>query len=127
MEVQTIIEKNQMTRVEKPTSRPQRIVRYFPDIHMRNGHKGLGDIARQENIFVENLAPGQYVVFVNTAQTALKMFAPGGVVAHLKMPGNTKLHPAVIARLPLHFNGAKINYDQALRDILMKEFKVKKE
>ena len=67
------------------------------------------------------LAAGEYLVFVNRARDKVKMFASGNVVAYLRMDKG-KLDPRVIQYLPRHFNGVKINYDGAMRDVLKKSF-----
>lgn len=101
---------------------PQRIIRFFANTHLGNGHNGLGLIADEANIDVTNLQSGEYVVFMNTSRTAIKMFAPGNVVAHLKMPGNAKIDPRIIALVPRFFNGSKINYDNAIAEVIRQEF-----
>lgn len=104
----------------------QKIIRYFADIHLGNAHRGLTKIAIKEKVDVRNLGAGEYVVFVNSVQTAFKMFAPGNVIAHYKSPENTKIDPRTILMLPNYFNGTEIGYDKALRAVLEKEFTVKR-
>ena len=108
--------------VEKPTKRPNRIIRYFPNVHMGNSHHGLSEIAKEHKVNISKLEPGEFVIFVNNDQTALKMFAPGNIIAHLRMPGTQKINPRVIAMIPRFFNGAQIEYDKALREVIQKEF-----
>lgn len=103
--------------------REQKIVRYFPETHLGNGHQGLMKLADKVGINCKNLNKGEYVVFVNRDQTAVKLFAPGNVVAHLKMPGSQRLDPRIISLIPRFFNGSRINYDSALEEVLRKEFK----
>ena len=99
-----------------------RVVRYFPDTHLGNGHSGLAEIARKHDINVSRLDFGEFVIFVNKKQTALKLFAPGNIVAYLKMPGSTRLNPKVISMIPRFFNGTEIDYNKALREVIKKEF-----
>lgn len=98
-----------------------KIVRYFPNTFIGNGHLGLSKIAAREGVNISKLDPGEYVIFVNKAQTALKMFCMGRVIAHLKMPEGTKLDSRVIALLPRFFNGKSIDYDSAIRRVLQAE------
>jgi hypothetical protein len=102
-------------------AKPNRLVRFFPEVNLRNGHEGLALIARDHRINVAQLQPGEYVVFLNKAQTALKMFAPGNVVAHLKMPYG-KINPEVIALIPRFFQGGRIDYHGALSEVIRKAF-----
>lgn len=104
---------------------PQRIVRYFPDTPLGNAHNGLAIIAGKHRIDVQNLSKGEYVIFVNKKQTALKMYAPGNVIAHLKTPHDTKLDPRIISLIPRFFDGKKIDYDAAIENILRKEFSLR--
>ncbi len=51
------------------------------------------------------------------------MYTRGGIIAHLKMPAGQRINPKTIAEIPRFFNGSKINYDAALREVMHKEFK----
>ena len=99
----------------------QRIIRFFPNTDMRNGHPGLRQIALKQQIDVSKLSAGEYVLFMNSRRTAVKMFVPGNVIAHLKMPNDSRIDPRVIAHIPRFFNGKKIDYDQALEEMLRVE------
>lgn len=99
-----------------------RLVRYFPDTHLGNGHAGLAEIAKTHDINVSRLDFGEFVIFVNKKQTALKLYAPGNIVAYLKMPGSARINPKVIAMIPRFFNGVEIDYGRALKEVIRKEF-----
>lgn len=101
-----------------------RIVRYFPDTHLGNSHQGLADIASKHKIRVNALEIGEFVVFVNKKQNALKMFASGNVIAYLKTPDGRRLHPKAIGMIPNFFNGREIKYDAVLTEVINKEFKI---
>lgn len=101
----------------------QRIVRFFPDVDMRNGHDGLTELARSHKINVSDLVNGEYCLFLNRKLTHVKLFAPGNVIAHLKLPDNKKIDPSTIALIPRFFDGSKINYDKALSEAIRKKFK----
>lgn len=103
----------------------QHIIRYFPEVVMSNGHNGLSKLAKDAGIDPAKLKPGEYLMFVNKSQTALKMYTPGNVVAHLKMPGTQKLNPRTITMLPRFFNGKEINYNGALREAFRKYYATK--
>lgn len=99
-----------------------RIIRYFPDVHLGKGHRGLTALAALKKIKIEDLGPGEFVIFVNRSQTGLKLFAPGNCIAYLKMPGSQKIDTRIISMIPRFFNGSKINYDGALKEKIEKDF-----
>lgn len=101
----------------------QKILRYFSHIHLGNSHQGLARIAIKSGVDVRNLGSGEYVVFVNSKQTAFKMFAQGHVIAHYKNKENRRIDPRTIILLPQYFNGGEINYDRALKKVIETEFK----
>lgn len=100
-----------------------RVIRFFSEVNMRNGHKGLAELAKEEGIDINKLKQGEFIMFMNTKQNALKMFAQGNVIAHLKMPGTQRINAKVITLLPRFFNGSKIEYNRALKEVIEREFK----
>lgn len=98
-----------------------RIIRYFPDTDLRNGHDGLTGLAKKNGINVNRLDVGEFVVFVNKSKTSIKMFAPPNVIAYYKST-NGKINPAVIQHLPNCFDGGSIDYDKAILKVVKKEF-----
>lgn len=105
--------------LEKPT-KTQKIVRYFADTHLGGGHKALSEIAKESGIDTAKLSAGEYLIFTNTAMSALKLYAPGNIVAYLKPPGG-RLDPDLIASIPRFFNGTEIQYDKALKEKLTRD------
>lgn len=113
-------------KLEKiPGAFHNRVVRYFPDTDLRNGHDGLTNLAQKNGIKIKDLPWGEFLIFMNTSQTMLKMFSQGGVICHLKMPGRTKIDPRTIALIPRFFNGTYIQYSKALEKVIMEDFGVK--
>jgi hypothetical protein len=100
--------------------RRQGILRCFLNVDLRNGHDGLAEIAKQNDIKATEIESGSYIVFINTQRTKLKMFAAGNVIAYLKMPQGDKINMNVIRELPTVFNGKSINYDKALKSAVEK-------
>lgn len=98
-----------------------KIIRYFSDVDMRNGHNGLRQIARDEGIDLRRVPEGQFVIFMNKKKNCLKMFASYNVLAHVKLDEG-KIDPRVIAHIPACFNGREIDYDKALRKVMRREF-----
>lgn len=99
-----------------------RIIRYFPDTNLKCGHVGLAMIAGEHDINVDTLNEGEFIIFVNVAQTALKLYTSGNLVSHLKMPDGARLNLEVIRLIPKHFNGTSIKYDAALKESLERKF-----
>ena len=99
-----------------------KILRYFPDADLRGQHLGLSFIANKAGIKTASLGQGEFLVFVNRKRDRLKMYASGEVVAYLKLEGGRKIDPKVIQHLPRHFNGAKINYDAAMKEVMRENF-----
>lgn len=124
MNPEVSIYKRQVAEVMAKGKACQRVVRFFPETDLRNGHEGLGQIAKKQNVKVSTLGKGEYVLFTNKRLTGCKLFAPGNIVAYLKMPDNTRIDPRTIALIPRFFDGSKINYDAALTEVLKKEFKI---
>lgn len=98
----------------------QKIVHIFQDVHLGNAHHGLAEIAGKEGIEIAKLKMGEYVFFINSKRTALKMFSTGNVIAHLRMPNDQRLDMGVIVQLPRFFNGRSINYNEALKERILK-------
>ena len=101
-----------------------KIVYFAPDTDLRAGHDGLAKVARKskQKIYVETLLPGEYLIFTNKAKNALKLYACGNVIAHLKLPPGQKLNMEAIQFIPCFFNGKKIDYDSALEEAMKKQF-----
>jgi hypothetical protein len=106
-------------RVDDVKKAPARLVRFFPETNLGNGHDGLAKIAKKHDVDVFNLGYGEYVVFLNRKRTAIKMYAPNSIVVHQRLPQGAQVDLRVIERLPLHFNGTKINYSAALRETVV--------
>lgn len=98
-----------------------RVIRYFPESDMRNGHDGLAKIASKAGINMQTINNGEFVIFVNRRKTHIKMFASSNVIAHYKSM-NGKIDPAIIQHLPNCFEGGVIDYDKAITRVLKKEF-----
>lgn len=102
-----------------------RILRVVFNTDLRNNHDGLTTIAKRLKIDTSKLKPGEFVVFINTAKTALKLFAAGQVVAHFRMPSYRKMDMRIIGLIPRFFNGRELKYDDALKDLLTTKWQEK--
>lgn len=102
----------------------QKIVRFFPNTDMRNGHAGLEAMAKEHRVSTSNLARGEFLIFLNSAKTVLKLFTAGNIIVHLRMPQGEKIDLGVISLIPTYFNGNQIRYKEALREKMLKELTV---
>ncbi len=99
-----------------------RLLRYYPNTDLRNSHHGLSLIAKKDGLNLSKLPLGDYVVFINNQRTDMKMYAPGNIVAHVKMEKGMKINERAIRLVPKFFSGGQIHYSDALREVILKEF-----
>lgn len=100
-----------------------RILRVVFNTDLRNSHDGLEALAKDLKVKVSELSPGQFIVFMNTRKTAVKIYAAGNTIAHFRMPGGKKLNLKTIVMIPKYFSGGEFKYDQALKEVIEKEIK----
>ena len=100
-----------------------RVLHFIFDVSMSNGHHGLKLLAQKEKINVDTLMPGQFVLFLNKAFTACKLFAANNVVLHYKTPHNRALNVHALKLLPHFYDGTDIGYDRALKQVLVSMFR----
>lgn len=110
-------------RIDELRKTQPKLVRFFPETNLGNGHDGLAKLAMKHDVDVKNLSSGEYVVFLNKKRTAFKMYAPNFIVVHQRLPQGAHVDLRVIERLPLHFNGTKLNYTEALKETVLKTLK----
>ena len=93
------------------------VLSIFFDVHMGMAHPGLAELARAKRLHVERLLPEQYVVFMNCNGKALKIFAAGNTLVHLKVPEG-KVSVELIESIPTIFGGRRMRLtDQQRREI----------
>lgn len=91
-----------------------KLVNVYFDVSMSNGHSGLKNIVKADNI-----ADGECVVFVNKNRLAMKMLTPDNVLLHYKSPSrNRPIVLDTIKYLPSCVNGQSLNYNRALKKAL---------
>jgi hypothetical protein len=99
-----------------------KILRVFMDVPMYLGHDGLTQLAKEDGVNLSQLAEGEMVVFINHQKDKIKLYAPNNVLAYVR---NEKRHPinlATISLIPKAFQGSgRIDYDGALKEVLLKE------
>jgi len=92
-----------------------KLIRYFPETDMRNGHRGLMKIALAKKINVKTLKHGEFVVFTNKKMNKLKMFGVGGnFIAYLSLPKERSIDKEAIQYLPATMNGGQLDYSKAI-------------
>lgn len=99
-------------------------LRVFPNTDLRNSHDGLAAIAKKHKVKVENLLPGEYLLFLNTGKNRVKLFAANEVVAYIKSK-HGKIDMRTIQLIPAAFEAdGKIDLDKLTRETLEKLIQV---
>ena len=96
------------------------LLSYFPETDLRYGHDGLAAVAKKAGKPVSKLKIGQFLLFVNRKQSAVKIITADNIMIHLKSKDNAPLNFRAINMLPKYFNGTRFNYAGALRESLEK-------
>lgn len=103
-----------------------RIIRVFLRADMRCSHRGLTRMANENEIDITKLERGEFVLFINNDRNRIKLYAPNNVIAYLSLPKG-KIDLRTIALIPKSFSATgKIEYDEALKEVLLKEIARKK-
>lgn len=96
-----------------------KVAHIFLNVDMRCSHLGLKQLVEKEKITVGN----NFVIFLNTARTMVKMFCKGtDVILHYKKEGRV-IDPAVLKYLPTYCDGKEINMNKAIKAQLNDYFK----
>lgn len=101
-----------------------RLIRIVFGADFRKGHPGLSDQAKKLGLKLNDLEPGEFVLFINNRKNGVKFFAGSGqMLAYFKMPGNRQINTKVLKILPRYFNGTALNYDGALKELIEQEIR----
>jgi hypothetical protein len=98
-----------------------RVVRFFPNSDLRCAHDGLRKVALENEIDPWKLDPGEFLVFANSRQNMLKIFAPGNLIVHVKSPDERRIDLDIIRLIPRFFNGTEFNYQGAVKEMIQKK------
>lgn len=79
-----------------------RIIRVFPETNCINSHNGLTEIAKKAGIDVASLPENQYLVFINKAQTLVKVLTSSNILAFYHSPKG-RITMAAIQNIPYAF------------------------
>lgn len=95
-----------------------KIVRCVFNADLRCSHDGLTLIAKELKLDVDDLKPGEVIVFVNAKRTHIKLYGSMNVLVHYKNKDGRKIEMKTLALIPKFFNGREFQYDKALRQVL---------
>jgi len=108
------------------------LIHIFWDTDMRSRHEGLAERARKERKFkVEDLEPGDMLVFVNRARTKVMALAgvaeadSFGVLGYYRSP-HGRIDELAVGKLAGAFSGGKIDMDKATKEALLERLQRKK-
>lgn len=96
------------------------IMHLFKDTDLRAQHNGLIEVARRAKVNLEELSPGEHVVFINSRADKLKIFSSSGLLSYYRAPEKSRLNLNMIKILPKCF-GARGGLDFAKADKLAVE------
>ncbi len=102
------------------------IVNYFPNTHLGKGHVGLAELSRIAKKPIEKLRDGEFNLFINRKQTMLKLYGNSGMIIHYRHPEDHRINLDTIKLLPKYLDGGNLNYKGALREVLEKDFGIKR-
>ncbi len=99
-----------------------RVVRAVYDADFRCSHPGLTKIAQKLGVNPQELNEGEFLVFLNRPQNAVKIFASNNTIAYFKMPKpSQRVNLKIISMIPRFFNGTSLNYEGALKNQIESE------
>lgn len=92
------------------------IIQCFLNVNMGSSHDGLTKLAKDHGVKTQDLAPGEYLVFVNSARDRVKVYAANNTIAYYRAEKRGSIDLRVIQMIPRAFNAhGKLNYDEALK------------
>lgn len=96
-----------------------KIIQVFFDADMRNGHDGLTAMARKSDLNITSLEANSFVVFVNSKQNMVKLYAPNNVIAFYRAPKHHRVELRTIPLIVKSFHATRgIDYDAALKTVI---------
>lgn len=99
------------------------VVHLFTNSDLRSGHLGLTKIANKNKVNVTNLAPGEFVLFVNRRLTGMKAYGANNTVIYCKSPNDSRpFDPRTFEQLPQFIEGPTIRYKDALVQLMHKKY-----
>jgi hypothetical protein len=103
-----------------------KLIQIFLNADLRCSHDGLSKLARDNNIKVEDLLPGEFVLFINSNMNRLKLYTANQVLAYLRLKTG-RIDLRAIQLIPQSFQASgKLQYDEALKEVIEKHMGRKK-
>lgn len=109
------------TKLRKFNDGSNRPIKAIFEVNLGKGHDGLTLIAKDLGVKTENLARGEFVLFLNKAKTAVKIFAANNVVAYYKDPNRRPMTMEDLTSIPNCFNGVSFDFNAKLERLLNNE------
>lgn len=88
---------------------------------LRNGHTGLKKIVK--DLKISDLGQGEFILFLNSKRSALKLYTGGEIIAHFRNQNNRVMDMGVIRKIPNYFNGTSLRMQDAMADLIKERFK----
>ncbi len=102
-----------------------KVLRIFLYTDMRLAHDGLTALAKEEDINLETMQQGEFVMFMNTNLTRMKLFTCNGILAYMRSPTGKPMDLRAVAAIPKAFMATgKIEYDKSLEKMLEKKLEL---
>lgn len=99
-----------------------KLIHCYLNSDLRCGHRGLSKVAQKDGFKVNELEPGNYLVFINTKKDKVKVYAAHQVVAYLMLEKGRSIDLRVIQMIPKAFEGkGRFDYDESLTELLEKK------
>lgn len=96
-----------------------KLLRVFLEADLRCSHEGLAKIAKDNKINVDNITPGECVIFINSSRNRLKLYAANNIIAYLRLQPKQILDFRTISLIPAAFNASgRLDYDKALKTLI---------
>jgi hypothetical protein len=97
------------------------ILKIFINVDLRCAHKGLGALAQSQKIDVQRLSPGEFLMFMNRARSAVKILGASHLLVHLKSGSNKAISEEALITIPRLFSGSDFDFKRAARLDLVRE------
>lgn len=94
------------------------IARVFFDVHMGQSFQGLSRLLHKNKIDPRTLGVGDFVIFINRAGTAFKLFAGNTYLVYYKNEDRHKIPLDAIQYLPASFGGTELEFNRAVEKSL---------
>jgi hypothetical protein len=96
-----------------------KIMRVFLNTDMRLAHDGLTLLALKEGVDLQTLDRGEFIMFMNSHLTRMKLFTANGIIAYMRSPTGKPMDLRAVVAIPRAFMATgKIDYDESVKEFL---------